>query len=503
MGTMPQHPEQPELIERVATWAAGKKLPLGPGLLEEILELRQTRDGLAVGDWPAGSVEHLLLVRWPGHGSVEPDPELMGQTLDTYWRFLRGNGLMSFGSAPPKRLVLEWRRAVPRLDQRYADPKAQGINRQLFTFADELGIDLRSADSTQELQARLDQVVQEWNALPQEERLRRSPRGSGPATSGADQAPFGAQDHLADRPQAPDGDGPDERGDPDDPDQRGDPDERGGVGVLDDPDDLDDLDEDAQITMSDPADSARDVRRSGFVQRCLALADWVGEGKEITARDVLRPAAARAAYRDLDLGLHAPSVRMHGQAYQDELRAHPARLEEVADSLLVNARSALDLIELDQPWAACLGAGLIELRGRRAVAVTERPATDRERVTLGVLLAVSLLDLLPERRLQMALHALFPQAAPGDTGWDRAELRESWWRAGFNGWGKKSPHPSREWSDLGIDNVVEQLTDLGVWRVGGERLGPTAFGHDLALMAISLLESGLLESGLLGGEDDG
>lgn len=465
--------EHSDLIERASAWAARKRLPLDADLLEEILRLREGHDELAAGDWPAGSVEHLLLVRWPGHGSAEPDPDEMAETLDTYWRFLRGNGLMSFGSAPPKRLLLEWRRAVPRMGEQYADPQAQGIGRQLVGFGEEIGVDLQEAESMEELQARLDQVTEAWNALPQEERLRRSPRGSGPMT-------FGAEEPWSDEPWD------------EDPDE-----------------DLDDADEDVKIFMSDPADSVQDVRRSGFVARCLALADWVGEGKEITASKVLRPAVARAAYRELDLALHNFWVRMHGRARQDQLRADRAELEKVTEDILTSLRSALDLPELHDLWTGCVQTELIELRGKRAVGVPQRPTSDQEWVALALALATSLFVSMSEERFLTVLHALLPQAMPGDQGWDRTELRESWWESQANDWGRGSSHPSREWSDWGMDGVIELLADLGVWRVGsealgqdGEALGPTAFGHDVALMTVALLDTGALGPDEEGGAHD-
>lgn len=54
-------------------------------LLDELLRLRWGYDELAATDWPPGSVEHLLLERWPSRGVVEPPPaQGVTTTLDTW-----------------------------------------------------------------------------------------------------------------------------------------------------------------------------------------------------------------------------------------------------------------------------------------------------------------------------------------------------------------------------------------------------------------------------------
>lgn len=47
--------------------------------------------------------------------------------------------------------------------------------------------------------------------------------------------------------------------------------------------------------------SGRDARASGLVAACVALADWVGGGKQVTSAGPLRPAVGREAYQHLDL----------------------------------------------------------------------------------------------------------------------------------------------------------------------------------------------------------
>lgn len=83
------------------------------------------------------------------------------------------------------------------------------------------------------------------------------------------------------------------------------------------------------------AEAARDcvALRNG-----LALADWVGAGRPVTAKHVLRPADAPRAGQVLGIVV-------------------PERL-----------RSAADLPGLHYPWTATLGAGLLSISGDHAMA---------------------------------------------------------------------------------------------------------------------------------------
>ncbi|MDO5503823.1 MAG: hypothetical protein Q4G67_11680 [Actinomycetia bacterium] len=437
-----------ELLSRAQAWAQKKKLPLDVQILDEVLRLRETYDGLPVGEWPAGSVEHLLLERWPGHGSVSPDVETMGPTLDTFWRFLRGNGLMAFSSAPPKRLMMEFTRAAPRMGERYDDPQAQGLNRQLFDFGADLGIDLTEAGSIEEMQAKLDQLMQAWNNLPAEERLRRSPRGSGPS-------PFGSHPAWEDL-------GDDDGWDPED---------------------------DTLIERSDPSESAPFVHASPYIQRCLALADWVGEGKEVTAKAVLRPAHARAAYVDLEL------VRYSEIVARDRVKERPPRTEEelrrLGEARAQKLRSAMDYRELDHLWLSACAGDLIELRGTTAVATTERPSTDEEWVQLALLLFIQRLRQLDvEYSLPPVIYTLMNQALPHAPAWNRDELLDNWASAPHNL--MRDEPELRSWSDEGMQFAVLLLEDFGVVQTNGDMIEPTPLGHDLALVTAGLIDQGLL-----------
>jgi hypothetical protein len=90
-----------------------------------------------------------------------------------------------------------------------------------------------------------------------------------------------------------------------------------------------------------PVDHADDLASAALgctaLSRARKLAEWVGPGKELTTRDVLRPGVAAEACRAL--GIELPGTRL---------------------------RSALDVDELMQDWTVALYAGFIMIDGRKA-----------------------------------------------------------------------------------------------------------------------------------------
>lgn len=91
-------------------------------------------------EWPEGSAETLLLHRWPANGPIqEPDVGPLVESLETFWRFLRATGRMRSGSADPKTLVKEARRAAPKIPVVCADPE-----RRLMTALE--GLTARGGD---------------------------------------------------------------------------------------------------------------------------------------------------------------------------------------------------------------------------------------------------------------------------------------------------------------------------------------------------------------------
>lgn len=49
----------------------------------------------------------------------------------------------------------------------------------------------------------------------------------------------------------------------------------------------------------------------------------------------------------------------------------------------------------------------------------------------------------------------------------------------------------QEWPEL--HRAPHEMDDLRVWRREGDRLRSTAFGHDVALLAASMIEQGMIE----------
>ena len=57
-----------ELLELAQAWATQRGRTFAPELVDTAIRLRDSYDGLEAHRWPARTVEHLMLVRWPSHG---------------------------------------------------------------------------------------------------------------------------------------------------------------------------------------------------------------------------------------------------------------------------------------------------------------------------------------------------------------------------------------------------------------------------------------------------
>ena len=358
-------------LEHVRVWAARKGREVDIPLLMQVLELHVEHNLLAPGDWPAGSVETLLLETWPGRGGVLSDEVLLSATLETYWRCLRATGRLTSGSATPASLVKELRRALPQMAE--------------------------------------------------------------------------------------------------------------------------------LVPLADPALVAADVRQGAFVQRCLALAAWVGErGREVTATGVLEVAEARAAYQELGLATldsHVLPERHHQPSLLDANQEQ----ELVQQRPLVGLRSAADLPVLHELWRACLDSGLVMVMGLRAYGADRPPEEDWDWQLLGTDLAVSRLVTQGGNSAAMYLFALWPLVGHEWTGAlgavvrpdgtvSRRDLTKAWWRAPWNTDGMSSLVPARARSDHDFRAAVDVLTDLGVWGRDGDRMTGTEWGRDLVEVLEPLLD---------------
>ncbi|MGZ5418537.1 MAG: hypothetical protein ACXWDI_15315, partial [Nocardioides sp.] len=165
-----------ELLRDFATWAERKGREVDLMLLDELLGLRSSYDELEPTYWPPGSVEHLLLGRLPSKGPIEAlDPEVVTDTLDAYFKFLRSTGRMSRSSSDPKELSREARRHARRMHELAEDRANWSPNKVLADFGRSIGIELDGAPDLETLQQRLDQIRQAWNDLPVSERRRLMP----------------------------------------------------------------------------------------------------------------------------------------------------------------------------------------------------------------------------------------------------------------------------------------------------------------------------------------
>lgn len=364
--------ELADQLEHVRTWATRKGREIDVALLAQAVELHVEHDLLAPGDWPAGSVETLLLETWPRHGGVLPDEELLSATMETYWRCLRATGRLTSGSATLASLVKELRRTMP-------------------------------------LMAEL-------------------------------------------------------------------------------------------VPLADPVQVAADVRHGAFVQRCLALAAWVGErGRRVTPTGVLEVAEARAAYEELGLGLEGNAHPLPERDHQPSLLDPGQELELVQQRPLAGLRSAADLPALHELWRACLDAGLVMVMGLRAYGADQPPDEDWDWQLLGEDLAVSRLVTQGESRAPMYLFALWPLVGHEWTGAlgavvrkdgtvSRRDLTKAWWRAPWNRVGMSTSVPTRAQSDHDFRAALDVLTDLGVWSREGDRMTGTEWGRDLVDVLEPLLD---------------
>lgn len=463
------------LIRHARKWAEPRHLPLDEEVLATVLDLRGHHDEQRPQAWPAGSAEHLMLVRWPSHGPTQvPEPDQLVSTLETFWRFLRGTGRMTTGSADPKSLAKEARRAAPQMAEACADPARHGATKSLITYGESIGISLEGAETVEELQERMERVVEAWNALPEEERRRRSPgpsahQGSAPGVRATEMvsaltggAPFGP-DMVEDVPW---------EGDPDDVD-------------------------DEPVPRKDPAAVARGVQQSPFVQQVLRLANWVGEGRAVTATGVLRLREARLAHEEL--GLRSFDDQYHHDVWGwDEVDGRAPGPHEALERM----RSAADLRSLDRLWTAAVGGNLLEVGSGRARQVPVATRSTEEWVQLGLLALVQLLLSVPDpNRREVVLFTLLLLLTEGRV--DVADLRDWWYVSPVNDLSERNFAPSdpaftarlRAVSDIRVAAAISEFEDTGVWRREGEVLHQTDLGYELAVVLAGMREQGLLGDG--------
>lgn len=411
------------LLRHCAAWAAEKGRPFDPELTERLLTLRDTYDELEPTWWPEGSVEHLLVVRWPAKGEVEPPPaDDVVASLETYFRFLRNTGRMAARSAEPAALVKEARRAAPRMAEAAGDRTQWSPTKVMLEHGKTLGLTLDGAEDVAELQARMHQIVDAWNSLPDDERRRLMP-GPDPAALVEEEPDAVVELLLGFADRLPTGELP-------------------GVEVV-----------------------GPQFAASSYLQQALALARWVGDGRQVTDTEVLRLAPSREAYAAL--GLEARTrARLQGFDWD------PAVIER---ELARPWRSAADCDALDRLWTAALTCGLVTLAGRKVVArIPGTEPDDEQWVQWGLAAGFGLLDRLEWTKPLIHLlvvQALMTSYVGGSSlvGWD--ELTAFHTHQLFGDRPERVSLPMdllRRWTRHGVEEIDD--TGLAVIDAAGVRL---------------------------------
>ncbi len=114
------------------------------------------------------------------------------------------------------------------------------------------------------------------------------------------------------------------------------------------------------ITLPPRTELAAQARRVPLIDDALRLAEWCAPGRQVTAKGVLKPPAARQAVEELRLWQR-----------EDKLADPRARADALA-----HLRSAGDLAVLDVPWRFAFGNGFIAIRSGQAVPGPRLPDPD-------------------------------------------------------------------------------------------------------------------------------
>ncbi|KRF42520.1 hypothetical protein ASH01_17000 [Terrabacter sp. Soil811] len=433
------------LLRHASHWALQRQRVCDTELLETALELRSVHDALPPNLWPAGSVEDLMLHRWPSHGQGMPDVDVLAESIDTFVRFLRVTGRMASGSGDPRALAREAHRAAPRMAAACADPANFGPTKSLMAFGRAAGFPVDHADTVEELDETMQQVVAAWNALPEHDRKARMPLAGDRGAVHGTGAGFDVDQSL-------DGDF-----------------EPAGV-----------------LERGDPARAAAQARRAPFVQACLQLADWVGVRRKVTATGVLRLAEARDAYAELELW-----------RWQEEVDGITHRRPDAAASRDFRWKRAGDALPLERLWFAAQSAGLVETLSTVARNTDERPVSDDEWVGVSVALTLALwliVESAYDRSPVPVLTVLGGCALMGSI--TSAQVREQWQTHPGNSWGPDYrpsgfEAESQRYSDEELTLSLHFFTDTGIWEVDGDTYRLTDLGREFATLLFTYLEEGI------------
>src|SRR5699024_2607106 len=130
----------------------------------------------------------------------------------------------------------------------------------------------------------------------------------------------------------------------------------------------------------------------------------------------------------------------------------------------------------------------------RAYATWDEPDSDEEWRHLGVVLASAVMIHAAPTRVPPLMGALLHLLDPERQSLPPGEIEEWWWDSPKNYLTELGYRDERArlHSDSALHRALHEMDDLGVWRREGDALLPTAFGHDVALMASTLVEEGVI-----------
>ncbi|USQ75611.1 hypothetical protein [Ornithinimicrobium cryptoxanthini] len=426
------------LLRHTETWASAKNRPLDRDLLETAIRLWTGHGGHAAQEWPAGSAESLLLQQWPTQAHLtDAEVGALVESLETFWRFLRATGRMRSGSAEPRALTKEARRAAPKMIAAAAGPE-------------------------QHRPMTVEEALVEW---------------PGDVAEWEDEEEFEFEDEFEDEFA----------------EDYFDDFTRETWALL--PDDHDGWASDPPVEVS-----AWEARKSPLVQECLRFARWIGDGKRITG-GVLRPAQVREASAEFDLGDWEREFLARSPHAVPGILDSPAFGDRASDGRLGGIDHLVTTRALQTLWFACTYAGLIEVESTVVRATPdadpqhERSPDDWARLghvsaVLGVVTRHFLEPLDP------VLRVLLPFLREGVDRVEVSEVQDWWWEHDKNPWTYQGLGISqaRTASDHQVERLLWAVGDTGIWRRERQTLHRTALGMDVAMDFVNDL-SGLLATG--------
>lgn len=413
----PQRIDPWTLLQHAEDWATARKRPFDRALVALALRAR-AKDADQTGEcWRTGSAEHLMRQVERRHPIDVTTVSAMVDGLDTFWRFLRATGRMRSGSAEPKELTREVRRAARRMTLGAPTPETS------VTTVDEPLTGTLVRRALNELRP-------------------RTPQGDAP-----DVAHWLA--HWGIEPFS------DDDGHHDDDDWRDEDD------WEDDLARMDDLMEQTWELLPGPefdwmedhllAVPTQEVQESRLIQDCLRLARWVGSGRDVTNGGRLGPA---------DL------LESHG-ALQTARSGQPEALHALWEACV-----AADLITVESTVARVTPRARLDPR-----AVTEWAELAQTAVTAALL---ERLRGLPFEPLLRVLFPFLREGVDRvevtevrDWWWDH---RANIWSAL-----RTQASAARELSDREVDRVLSHAEDTGIWRREGTVLHQTPLGRCVAV----------------------